>query len=584
MKGKKAAAAVTLVVLAAFMIALGLFRVVRVYKNYRSDMLTYESRHLSSIVSAGARGISWIIEGYALQSDRQPERREFVLAEQTYLETRDPNVLWALMSRPDIFWPSMPGSLAIYDGQGNLLAATDRGFPRNTGEDEYPGTVCALRRDTQGEYWLIFRHDTERGLYYELAVSVRGIFEYQSEDLNVGEHGYFFLLDKNGCLAAYSGEGRMDVCSVDELCERFSGVERSLVETLAAREGIPPEEYITFHHKWSAFPGYGSDETLVVTSPVLPVSSGFVIGAALSFREFDSFLSETLWEITGVILLEIGGALLLFFLAAWIQVINRRSRLELAAVRERMELMEEISRQQQSLAHTERLQQLGVMTSGIVHEFNNMLTPIMGQSMLLLEELADSPESGEFESALEIYESSENAREMLRRMSLMGKKNVDMGFHVLDICALLRKTADLASLAKDPHIQQELILPDDPVFVSGNDQLLTQAILNLCINACQAMGSEGTLTMSAEEEEPRSDQTYVTIRVSDTGPGISEEKMNSLYEPFFTTKGERGTGLGLAICQKIIETHKGTIQASNRPEGGAVFTVRLPVCVLPDEE
>jgi C4-dicarboxylate-specific signal transduction histidine kinase len=59
--------------------------------------------------------------------------------------------------------------------------------------------------------------------------------------------------------------------------------------------------------------------------------------------------------------------------------------------------------------------------------------------------------------------------------------------------------------------------------------------------------------------------------------------MASIYKPFFTTKGEHGTGLGLAICQKIIETHKGTITAANRAEGGAVFTVRLPVAELPDE-
>jgi signal transduction histidine kinase len=137
-------------------------------------------------------------------------------------------------------------------------------------------------------------------------------------------------------------------------------------------------------------------------------------------------------------------------------------------------------------------------------------------------------------------------------------------------------------MAKDPHIIQELHVPEEPIFVSGNEQLLTQAILNLCINACQAMGSEGTLTVSASVEV-RSGHSYAQVTVADTGPGIAEAVMASIYKPFFTTKGEQGTGLGLAICQKIIETHKGTITAANQPSGGAVFTVRLPVAELPDE-
>jgi len=244
--------------------------------------------------------------------------------------------------------------------------------------------------------------------------------------------------------------------------------------------------------------------------------------------------------------------------------------------------MEEINRQQQSLYHTERLQQLGVMTSGIAHEFNNLLTPVMGQSLLLLEELADSDGTPEFEYALDVYEASEKAKDILKRMSSMGKKDVDLGFKTIEMGALLKKTMNLSSMAKDPHILQELNVPNEPILILGNGQLLTQAFLNLCINACQAMGDKGMLTVEAERVI-QSGRPYVIVRVSDTGPGIPEEALSSIYDPFFTTKGERGTGLGLAICKKIIETHKGTIVAENRPEGGAMFTVQLPVTELPED-
>src|SRR5262249_47962411 len=106
----------------------------------------------------------------------------------------------------------------------------------------------------------------------------------------------------------------------------------------------------------------------------------------------------------------------------------------------------------------------------------------------------------------------------------------------------------------------------------GDPELLTQVFLNLAQNACQAMGGQGRLGLSAARSE---DQTAIVCRVEDTGPGIPPEVLPSLFLPFFTTK-EKGTGLGLAISQRIIERHGGTIGARSLPGQGAAFIVRLP--------
>lgn len=562
---------------AVLLIGLGLFRVVQVYRHYRENMLTYESRHLNSITASGAQGLGWLLDGYRNQAEQFPERRETVRAEEEYIATGDTEVIRRLLTRPDALPPFMRGSLAAYDTDGDLIAVREAGFPlpEDGIAEETEGLV--VRTDEQGGAWFVFSAESTAGLRYELAITVQNVFSYQSEASRIGQHGYLFLLDNQGRFVSFAGEGQSYTCTVDELIERFPALNRGLIEELSHRESAAPDSYLVVRYPWPESTSHSGEETLVVTTPVISEGSELILGAAVSFREFDSLLSEMLQEVTGVIFMEIGGALLLFLMATWILVENRRNRLELEAVRERADLMEEINRQQQSLTHTERLQQLGVMTSGIVHEFNNLLTPIMGQSMLLLEELADEEDSPEFESALDIYEASENARDILRRMSGMGKRDVDMSFRVLEVGDLLKKTLNLASMARDPHIIQELKLPGGPVYISGNEQLLTQAFLNLCINACQAMGEEGTLTVEAETED-KSGGRYVSIRVADTGPGIAEEKIGSIYDPFYTTKGEHGTGLGLAICQKIIETHKGTIQAANRESGGAVFTVRIPAC------
>ena len=584
MKRKRALVTAALALAAAALILSGLYRVVRVYSMYRSDMLSYESRHLDSIIGASARGIDWMLESYALRLDLLVKRPDYAGAEADYAANGSVLGLWNVLRRSDTTQTGTRYKLAVYGADGAMIAASDASFPTAAEEDETLEEGVCLRTDADGVFWFLFRDTSDGGYIYELAIPVQTVFSYHADAARVGVQGYLFLTDADGRFLAYSGGGGgSGVVSMEELARLEPSVDLDAIAGLAAGGG--DDEYTVLRYPWPAENGdaAAAEETLVVTLPLDTGGGALTLGAAMSFQEFSSFLTDTLREVSLIIVLELCGALILFFIAARTLVENRRNALELEAVRERADLMEEINRQQSALAHTERLQQLGVMTSGMVHEFNNLLTPIMGQSMLLLEKLADDEESEQFEIALDIYEASENAREILRRMSSMSKRDVDMSFRTLEAGGLLRRVAALAGMAKDPHIRQELSVPDEPVCISGNDRLLTQAVLNLCINACQAMGSEGVLSISLAPER-RSGHDYARIEVSDTGPGISETLMSSIYEPFVTTKGERGTGLGLSICKKIIETHKGTISAANRPEGGAVFTIRIPICAPGDDE
>lgn len=574
MKRKRVLTAAATVLIAAVMIAAGLIQVYRVYRHYRTDILANESRHLESIVGTSASSLDWMLQGYDAQLGMLVERMEFSAAEDEYAATGDPAVMRGLMMRRDIVRMDLRYMVAVWDGD-TLLGTTSAGFPAQHGGDEKLGELGFLREDGSGRYWFVFTRMTDAGLTYELAVQVQRLFAYQAEYARVGRSGYLFLLDNEERFISYSNGAGSATTGIEEVLDKTDSVSQAMLDRLIEGKG---EGYLVFRYPWED----GNSETLAVTRQILGTDGSLIVGAALSFSEFDSFLSDTLREVAWIILLELLGALILFFVVAWTMVENRRSALALSAVRERADLMEEINRQQQSLYHTERLQQLGIMTSGIVHEFNNMLTPVMGQSMLLLEMLADRDDTPEFEYALDVFESSEKARDILKRMSSMGKKDVNLDFKTLELGALLRKTMNLSSMAKGPHIMQELEAPDEPVFIEGSEQLLTQALLNLCINGCQAMGNEGTLTVTMERQFI-SGKPYAVVRVADTGPGIPTESLGSIYEPFYTTKGEHGTGLGLAICKKIIESHKGTLQAANRPEGGAVFTVQIPITELSEE-
>jgi signal transduction histidine kinase len=107
-------------------------------------------------------------------------------------------------------------------------------------------------------------------------------------------------------------------------------------------------------------------------------------------------------------------------------------------------------------------------------------------------------------------------------------------------------------------------------------QQLTQALMNVLLNALQAMPSGGVLTLGVQGAHGPSGEALVEVRVADTGPGVPPEHVDRIFDPYFTTK-EGGTGLGLALTRKIVQEHGGQIRVETAPAGGAVFVIRLPV-------
>lgn len=579
MKRRRVFYAICIFILAAALMIVGVIQLRTLYAEYREDVLSYESQHLNSVVSSNARGFAWYLQTYGTQMDEMIRRPEFTTREVGYVLSGDRAPLASLLGMAKSIY-----NVTIYDGD-EVLTTTGGRFPVRTGEDVPLGDSISLRRDNEGDMWFIFTAQSAQGLTYELAVSARDVYEDAVGEVQVGQYGYLFLIDQT-LFCSIRGDD-IFAGTPDKLAETYEGVDAGvLLELSRQTQEMAPEVHSVYSYDWdegdSAVSGM---ETLVVTYPVTMPDRTMVMGAAVSLREFDGLLNDTFSHVAKVGTLVVCGFLLLVGLACWLIYINKNSALELAVARERAENMEEINRQQLSIAHAERLQELGIMTSGIAHEFNNLLTPIMGQSMLLLESLADQEDSPQFENALDIYEASEKARTILKRMSGLSKKG-DGQFVPVELGSLLQRAANLSTLARVSPIELKMELPDEPLYVSGDEQLLSQVVLNICINGCQAMKETGggVLTVAlAREEREDAGPSYAVATMSDTGPGIPQDTMENLYDPFYTTKGKEGTGLGLAICLKIVELHKGTISAANRPEGGAVFTVRLPLIDPPEE-
>lgn len=278
-------------------------------------------------------------------------------------------------------------------------------------------------------------------------------------------------------------------------------------------------------------------------------------------------LSAVLFSAMGVT-----GICILYMM--FLRLIRRSGRLQQEAeeLRARNEAMEELSRQTRELAHHQRLETLGTLTSSIAHEFNNLLTPIMGYSMMALEKLP--PEEEElYDSILEVYNASCTAKKLISRLSDLSRKNTDGTFHLASMDELIQRSLDVAEPARKDNVEIRLDLNCQEQRIRVNEIQISQLILNLILNAFQAMEEKGgELTVRTAFDEG-----HVYMYLRDTGCGIPWENRKRIFDPFFTTKESgRGTGLGLAIAAQVAEDHRGSITVDSREGQWTEFTVCLP--------
>ncbi|MCA1615378.1 MAG: PAS domain S-box protein, partial [Acidobacteria bacterium] len=227
-------------------------------------------------------------------------------------------------------------------------------------------------------------------------------------------------------------------------------------------------------------------------------------------------------------------------------------------------------------AETEKMRSLGQLSAGVAHNFNNALTAILGRTQLLLRQATDERQR----RSLKVIEiAALDAAEIVRRVQTFARRAPAAGFDPVPLSRLLADTVQLTRTrweddARAAGVRYDVSFTNDAgagdtVFASASE--LREVFVNLIFNAVEAMPGGGRLTL-----RERAEGDWLVVEVADTGAGVAEELRERVFEPFFTTKGPQGSGLGLAVSYGIVKRHGGTIEAAGAPEGGTVFTVRLP--------
>jgi signal transduction histidine kinase len=245
---------------------------------------------------------------------------------------------------------------------------------------------------------------------------------------------------------------------------------------------------------------------------------------------------------------------------------------------------DELARTQDQLAQAQKMEAIGRLAGGIAHDFNNLLTVIKGRSQLVLQRLG--PDDPLRRQVALIEQTADRAASLTRQLLAFSRKQM-LDSRVLDLNVVVEEIENMLRRLIGEHIELRTALAPELGTIRADPGQLEQVILNLIVNARDAMPSGGTLTIETADVELTAAPAeatldipagaYVRLSVSDTGVGMSAGTRAHLFEPFFTTKElGKGTGLGLASVYGIVKQSGGGIAVRSAPGSGSTFTIFLP--------
>lgn len=245
----------------------------------------------------------------------------------------------------------------------------------------------------------------------------------------------------------------------------------------------------------------------------------------------------------------------------------------------------DIKRMEEQLTQSRKMESIGNLAGGIAHEFNNILSIIIGNNELVMEELPEW--SLARESTEEIRIAGMRARDVVKQLLTFSRKDNSVK-KVINIKSVVHESMKLIRSSTPSNIEIQQTLRDDVCPVLGNATQINQLLINICNNAVDAMPSMGGILAvdlfnevvdekHAKLHPKLKSGPYVKMVIRDNGSGMEKEKLDKIFEPYYTTKEiGKGTGIGLAVVHGIIERHEGLILADSLPGQGTTFTIYLP--------
>jgi two-component system, cell cycle sensor histidine kinase and response regulator CckA len=242
--------------------------------------------------------------------------------------------------------------------------------------------------------------------------------------------------------------------------------------------------------------------------------------------------------------------------------------------------LSEHDRLENELRQAQKMEAVGRLATGIAHDFNNIITVLLGYSDELIEEAA--PNTSLHAAAVEVRRAADRGSALTQQLLAFSRRQESVA-HSVDLNQVIAHMEDLIRRLIGPEIRLQFSLQPDLAMISADSPQIGQVMMNLVVNARDAMPAGGTLSIETVNVELGHEHVdvipgpHVALMVSDTGVGMTADVRGRLFEPFFTTKAAgQGTGLGLSMVQAIVRQSGGHIKVESQPKQGTTFTVYFP--------
>lgn len=254
-------------------------------------------------------------------------------------------------------------------------------------------------------------------------------------------------------------------------------------------------------------------------------------------------------------------------------------------VTKEVELQRRLDAQEATIRQNQKLEAIGTLAGGIAHDFNNILAAVIGYTELSIDE-AD-PGSEQHENLAEVFAAGNRAKDLVKQILTFSRQG-DEEKKPINLCPLVHDAVKMLRSTTPTNIKLTEASEPSRAIVSGNGSQINQVIINLVTNAVHAIEDNGEIRVGIELVEVDGNShmhlhdikpgSYAKISIADNGSGIAEEHLETIFDPYFTTKPpDKGSGLGLAVVHGIVNSHGGYIDVDSEPDVGTTFEIFLPI-------
>lgn len=419
-------------------------------------------------------------------------------------------------------------------------------------------------------------------------IKLENMQELLVKPVKAGKYGYAVVKDVGGKILMHPVKEHIGGDMVGFREKKYPGLDLGEVQELLKRQQAEKEGFYIYDSYW------WPQEKLVRVKKISVFSRSkigpdvWVISIIISYDEIKEPIERYLY---GSILI----ATIIIVIFSWVVFLTMRMiknkqayDMETSYLREINKSAEELRKKDAELHHKRKLETIGTLTGGIAHEFNNVLTPIMGYSEMILRNL--DPNLKSYDYARNIHDSSEKAREIIDEIRLFsGDKNIKIKYAIISANKVMRETLKFSESVFPSNIRVIKEIKEECGNIYANETQIHQVILNLCTNACNAMkGKDGVFKISMDsikyqeckflKNSMLKKRDYIRMTFEDNGCGMDEDTIDKIFDPFFTKKlSEKSSGMGLSIVQGIVGKHGGSIEVHSEKDRGSRFDVYIPI-------